>query len=327
MKKIVAISSDFHVDGQFERGIEDLIRRIGIDKNLRHVDFYSAGDFIPFTENGWHEDPGYMEKKRLRKVLAEKGLPPDEVEKLAREGQEKAWDTHREEMIKYGLTSHRLSKKLAAALWNFTGEKVMNPLRKVTGNCVPIISRDQRKALELSGAENPSTMDDYLFSLSTMNDWILNGEIDQVIRVYDTVRQERYGNVMVVTIPYTENKENQAKCLNKLKELKKEDDVKEVYVIYHENRYPALVGMKGKPVMMQCLHEMVDVVINKYANAEINEVVGHNHLLPPPNEFKIKTQVGTFMIPVGLDMRLLVGATLVITPGQQSKRCDYLIYE
>ena len=74
---------------------------------------------------------------------------------------------------------------------------------------------------------------------------------------------------------------------------------------------------------MQCLHEMVDVVKDKYPNATVYEVCGHIHAIPE-KETMVETPEKTFIVPVGIDKKTLLGRTVVITQDKIEK-VDYQV--
>jgi hypothetical protein len=298
----IAITSDLHVGGQFEAGIEALLTQFAKEGSLCHFDLYINGDGTPFTERGWVEDPGYQAKKRIRKETGD--------ETLAREAQKKAWDIYKDEMIEYGLRSHRLSVELIGNISRLVGNRVINEVQKLRGNSTPIISIDQRKALDLKERKKGSTMEEML-------------KDSPHIRLYDDVSEKRYNSALLVSIPYSECSQEQEDYLAILKKIPTQSGITDVFLIYHENRFPELVGMEGKPVMMKdCLGQAVDILKTKYSQATVYEVVGHNHVIPE-DDFRISTEDKTLLVPVGVDSSKLIAATLVIVPGNEIQRVDY----
>ena|SRR3989344_3934530 len=147
MRKTIAITSDLHVMGQFERGIDNLLNELDVP-DLKGIDIYIDGDMTPVYDGEWKDDPGYAAVKRIRKEMAGK-MPPKEVERLAREAQEKAWETDRDEMILYGLKSQAMSMDLIDYIKEGFQKGLFNTIQKIKGNSTEIISEDQRRALEI----------------------------------------------------------------------------------------------------------------------------------------------------------------------------------
>jgi hypothetical protein len=100
--------------------------------------------------------------------------------------------------------------------------------------------------------------------------------------------------------------------------------INNVYVVYHENRHPELLDVK-RPAEMQCLHEMIDVVMYKYPHAEIYEVCGHTHKIP--KERQIRTPERTFLVPVGVDKETLMARTILLFPSEGFTEMDYHLCE
>lgn len=306
----IVITSDLHVRGQYKTGIDFLQgflsahRRVPKCDALRGIEYILAGDITPFTENGWHEDAGYQAKL---KVLAETG-----DHGLAKKAQQEAWTTHKEEMIKYGLNSQVWSVELIRQLESYMGRGILKKMIKVMGNSTPIISADQRDACDLVWGRDVE---------STMEELVCRSD---AITLLSDVTFDRFRDCVLITIPYSKDAEKQKRYLKSLESFEEHNEIRRainnIYVIYHENRHPELLGVK-RPAEMQCLHEMIGVVRDKYPNAEIYEVCGHTHKIP--KERQIRTPENTFLVPVGVDKETLMARTILLFPLEGFTELDY----
>lgn len=308
--KNIAFTSDLHVSGQFEKTVEALQRQYG---NPNTLDFFMVGDMTPFTPFGkWVEDPGYMTKKLVRKKLADSGMDPALIEKLAKTAQKDMWNCETETMKAYGLTSQEMSEASVKNIVNCVNNGILNPLLKIMGNSTAIISSDQKKALELEGS-NKQTIEE-----------MIKGVPDK-IKVLEGVTYSDKNEIIVVTMPFSTDVKEQKEYLNQIKGIYNlnnkshfASDVTRVLFAYHENRMPELVGNKGKPVAMkEVLDESVDILSETFPNARIYEIVGHNHVIP--KQLTIDYGGKTEFIPVGIDLKTLKARTLIVSDDKMSK--------
>jgi len=319
MKKATAITADIHADSMFKQGIYRLLQETD-DFNLKGIDVRINGDLapafkVPLEEGKERDNPRYAEKKRVRKDLAEKvksgelDITPAEIEKRARAAEKIAAEKYRDEMIDYAEDSLRYSHDIVDYIRGLV-PKWLNPVLLEKGNSTKIVSDDQLILRELPGRKKEPVLEDLI------------DKYPRAIKVIKKVRVDRYGDALLITIPYTENKKVQKSYTNQLKRMLKRSGVKDVFAVYHENRFPEMVGMEGKPVVMNCLHEMMDIVKSKYPGAKVHEVVGHNHVIRK-EDYMVETPDKTLLIPVGIDFKTLNCRTLLIKPGEEPKPLYY----
>ncbi len=187
-------------------------------------------------------------------------------------------------------------------------DQVLGPIMKIWGNSTVIVANDQRKALDLAGRGDEPTLMDMLAERRHI--WPAN-----------SLTCEQYGERMVVTIPYTEDRTAQAYAIAGAKTLPTDGDIKEVLFVYHENRFPGLLDVKAPVVTQATTDAVFDILRHKFPKAQIYEVAGHNHVIP--DEPMIRTEAGSLLVPVGIDKETLVGATLIAEPNRPLERISY----